>query len=108
MAAAAAGGGASRSGRGLAPPQVPLGILLAGARGGTLLLTFAAGSWRLARGSGAALHLGRQLGNRDLAGGRGLSGHKRLRLPHPPLLGGAAPHPVRRGAAGEPESTSRR
>src|ERR1035437_10367233 len=100
MAAAAAGGGASRSGRGLAPPQLPLGILLAGARGGTLLLTFAAGSWRLARGSGAALHLGRQLGNRDLAVGRGLSGHKRLRLVDPPVPGGGLPSPGWGGGAG--------
>src|SRR5450759_2248513 len=92
MAAAAAGGAASRSG----PSRAASGIFLAGARSGTLLLTFAAGSRRLARSAGAALHLGRQLGNRDLAGGGGLSGHERLRLVDLLVLGGTHLYGLRR------------
>src|ERR1019366_5454622 len=102
MAAAAGGGAASRRGprnliqrgpkgwqakapaplgwQAKAPAPPELGIFLAGARSRTLLLAFAAGSRRLARGAGAALHLGRQLGNRDLAGSGRLSGHERLRF----------------------------
>src|ERR1019366_10211234 len=63
-------------------------ILLAGARGGALLLPLAAGCGRLARGAGTALHLGRRLGYRNLAGGGGLSRHERLRLLALPALGG--------------------
>src|ERR1022692_4658357 len=65
-----------------------LGILLAGARGGALLLPLAAGCGRLARGAGTALHLGRRLGYRNLAGGGGLSRHERLRLVDLLVLGG--------------------
>src|SRR5450759_2534633 len=92
MAAAAAGGAASRSG----PSRAASGIFLAGARSGTLLLTFAAGSRRLAGGAGTALHLGRQLGNWDLAGGGGLSGHERLRLVDLLVLGGSHLYRLRR------------
>src|SRR5260370_40375688 len=78
MAVAGAVGAASRTGSG--PKTGSLGFL-EGARGWALLLAFAAGSRLLARGSGAALHLGRRLGDRDFAGGGRLSGYERLRLP---------------------------
>src|SRR5690242_7644406 len=55
------------------------GLLLAGAGGPLLGLAVAGGLTRRAR---AALRLGRQLGNRDLAGGGGLAGNQGLRLVH--------------------------
>src|ERR1039458_6257516 len=97
MAAAVAGGDDFRrqpKGWQADPERIPacqalraLRILLARARD-ALLLTFAAGNRRLARGAGTALHLGRRFGNRNLAGGRGLSGYQRLRLVDFLVLGG--------------------